>query len=123
MNNCYLANMMVDFVQYYYKNSFFTEPSSCDLIEEFLSVDTKNASNSKPASERIVDVDNPPSPPATTPSTVQFTRKQLALKILALKVASTLHWNLGRSILNLLFDDNDNIIVRRQKKQAHNKKN
>ncbi|CAH2990018.1 unnamed protein product [Chilo suppressalis] len=70
------------------------EPSACDLIEEFLSVDSKNA-NSKPTSERVVDVDAPPSPPTvTTPAPLQFTRKQLALKILALKVASTLHWNL-----------------------------
>ncbi|XP_053601838.1 integrator complex subunit 8 [Plodia interpunctella] len=70
------------------------EPSHCDLIEEFLSVDTKNAS-SKPTSERVVDVDTPPSPPSSTTSVnLQFTRKQLALKILALKVAATLNWNL-----------------------------
>ncbi|XP_021200979.3 integrator complex subunit 8 [Helicoverpa armigera] len=70
------------------------EPSACELIEEFLSVDTKNG-NSKPTSERVVDVDAPPSPPsANTPAPSQFTRKQLALKILALKVAATLHWNL-----------------------------
>ncbi|CAH0699083.1 unnamed protein product [Spodoptera exigua] len=69
------------------------EPSACELIEEFLSVDTKNGN--KPTSERVVDVDAPPTPPsATTPAPAQFTRKQLALKILALKVASTLHWNL-----------------------------
>ncbi|XP_059049066.1 integrator complex subunit 8 [Achroia grisella] len=70
------------------------EPSPCELIEEFLSVDTKNA-NSKPTSERVLDVDAPPSPPSeTTPTSLQFSRKQLALKILALKVAATLHWNL-----------------------------
>ncbi|XP_034824046.1 integrator complex subunit 8 [Maniola hyperantus] len=70
------------------------EPTPCELIEEFLSVDSKN-SNSKPTSERVVDVDAPPSPPSvTTPTSLQFTRKQLALKILALKVAATLHWNL-----------------------------
>ncbi|XP_026726032.1 integrator complex subunit 8 [Trichoplusia ni] len=69
------------------------EPSACELIEEFLSVETKNAS-SKPTSERVVDVDAPPSPPASIPSPSQFSRKQLALKILALKVAATLHWNL-----------------------------
>ncbi|XP_047540457.1 integrator complex subunit 8 [Vanessa atalanta] len=69
------------------------EPSACELIEEFLTVDTKNA-NSKPTSERVVDVDAPQSPPSVTPPTLQFTRKQLALKILALKVAATLNWNL-----------------------------
>jgi hypothetical protein len=74
----------------------FLEPTAYELIEEFLSVDTKNV-NSKPTSERIVDVDVPPSPPtATTPAPLLFTRKQLALKILALKVAATLHWNLGK---------------------------
>lgn len=57
-------------------------------------MDTKQAT-SKPTSERIVDVDAPPSPPTPTPGPLQFTRKQLALKILALKVAATLHWNLG----------------------------
>lgn len=68
-------------------------------MEEFLSVDTKNG-NSKPTSERVVDIDAPPSPPALTIVTpVQFTRKQLALKILALKVASTLNWNLGKDLL------------------------
>ncbi|XP_037300356.1 integrator complex subunit 8 isoform X2 [Manduca sexta] len=71
-----------------------SEPSACELIEEFLSVDAKNA-NSKPSSERLMDVDAPPSPPsATTPAPVQYSRKQLALKILALKVAATLNWNL-----------------------------
>lgn len=77
---------------------FFTivEPTPCELIEEFLTVDSKN-SNSKPTSERVVDVDAPPSPPSvTTPTNLQFTRKQLALKILALKVAANLHWNLGK---------------------------
>lgn len=70
------------------------EPSACELIEEFVSVDTKNV-NSKPTSERVVDVDAPPTPPSVTaPTLAQFTRKQLALKILALKVAATLHWNL-----------------------------
>ncbi|KAI5632528.1 integrator complex subunit 8 [Phthorimaea operculella] len=71
------------------------EPTPCELIEEFLSVDAKNA-NSKPASERVVDMDNPPSPTPVTPTAtpLQFTRKQLALKILALKVAATLNWNL-----------------------------
>ncbi|OWR47070.1 integrator complex subunit 8 like protein [Danaus plexippus plexippus] len=69
------------------------EPSACELIEEFINVDTKQAT-SKPTSERIVDVDAPPSPPTPTPGPLQFTRKQLALKILALKVAATLHWNL-----------------------------
>ncbi|XP_072936114.1 integrator complex subunit 8 [Epargyreus clarus] len=70
------------------------EPTACELIEEFVSVDSKNT-NSKPASERVVDVDGPPSPPALTIQTpLQFTRKQLALKILALKVAATLHWSL-----------------------------
>ncbi|XP_068628419.1 integrator complex subunit 8 [Battus philenor] len=69
------------------------EPSACELIEEFLSVDAKNSS-SKAASERVVDVDGPPSSPSITIAPLQFTRKQLALKILALKVASTLHWNL-----------------------------
>ncbi|XP_049887271.1 integrator complex subunit 8 [Pectinophora gossypiella] len=70
------------------------EPSPCELIDEFLSVDLMN-DNSKPASERVVDVDAPPSPPsAAAPSPLKFTRKQLALKILALKVASTLNWNL-----------------------------
>ncbi|XP_035429833.2 integrator complex subunit 8 [Spodoptera frugiperda] len=69
------------------------EPSACELIEEFLSVDTKNGNKS--TSERVVDVDAPPTPPsAPNPAPAQFTRKQLALKILALKVASTLHWNL-----------------------------
>ncbi|KAJ8734073.1 hypothetical protein PYW07_014624 [Mythimna separata] len=69
------------------------EPSACELIEEFLSVDTKNGS--KPTSERVVDVDAPPTPPlASTSAPAQFTRKQLALKILALKVAADLHWNL-----------------------------
>lgn len=71
------------------------EPSACELIEEFLSVDTKNI-NAKPASERVVDVDGPPSPPPSNiPTSTQFSRKQLALKILALKVAATLHWNLN----------------------------
>ncbi|XP_041974446.1 integrator complex subunit 8 [Aricia agestis] len=70
------------------------DPTACDLIEEFLRVDCKNA-NSKPTSERVVDIDGPPSPPAATnPTPLTFTKKQLALKILALKVASTLHWNL-----------------------------
>ncbi|XP_050673559.1 integrator complex subunit 8 isoform X2 [Leptidea sinapis] len=70
------------------------EPTPCQLIEEFLSVDTNNQS-SKPPSERIVDTDLPPSPPGlSTPAPLQFTRKQLALKVLGLKVASTLHWNL-----------------------------
>lgn len=70
------------------------EPSAYELIEEFVSVDTKNV-NSKPTSERVVDVDAPPTPPSVTaPTLAQFTRKQLALKILALKVAATLHWNL-----------------------------
>lgn len=72
---------------------FFTEPSGCQLIEEFLSVDAKNQ-NSK-LSDRIVDVDGPSSPAPSTPTVLQFTRKQLALKILALKVAPTLNWNLG----------------------------
>ncbi|CAG5018320.1 unnamed protein product [Parnassius apollo] len=67
------------------------EPSACELIEEFLSIDAKNC---KPAAERVMDVDSPPSPPSVTTTLHQFTRKQLALKILALKIASTLHWNL-----------------------------
>ncbi|CAK1599761.1 unnamed protein product [Parnassius mnemosyne] len=67
------------------------EPSACELIEEFLSIDAKNC---KPATERVMDVDGPPSPPSVTTTVHQFTRKQLALKILALKIASTLHWNL-----------------------------
>ncbi|XP_028165739.1 integrator complex subunit 8 [Ostrinia furnacalis] len=70
------------------------EPSAFDLIEEFLSVDTKNP-NSKPTSERVVELDTPPSPDALTIATpVEYSRKQLALKILALKIASTLRWNL-----------------------------
>ncbi|XP_013167151.1 PREDICTED: integrator complex subunit 8 [Papilio xuthus] len=69
------------------------EPSACELIEEFLSVDAKNSA-SKAASERVVDVDGPPSPPTVTTTPLQFSRKQLALKILALKIAATLHWNL-----------------------------
>lgn len=72
-----------------------TDPSPCELIEEFLSVDAKNAAV-KASTERVVEVDGPPSPPSATNATVQFTRKQLALKILALKVAATLHWNLGK---------------------------
>ncbi|XP_045513039.1 integrator complex subunit 8 [Pieris brassicae] len=68
------------------------EPSGCQLIEEFLSVDAKNQ-NSK-LSDRVVDVDGPSSPAPSTPTVLQFTRKQLALKILALKVAPTLNWNL-----------------------------
>ena len=75
-----------------------TEPSACDLIEEFLTVDSKNA-NSKPTSERVVDVDAPPSPPSTITPT-PLTRKQLALKILALKVASTINWDLGKDYVN-----------------------
>ncbi|XP_038209014.1 integrator complex subunit 8 [Zerene cesonia] len=76
------------------------EPSGCQLIEEFLSVDTKNQ-NAKLNSERIVDVDGPSSPAPTTPTTLQFTKKQLALKILALKVAPSLHWNLDTLENNL----------------------
>ncbi|CAH2068538.1 unnamed protein product, partial [Iphiclides podalirius] len=69
------------------------DPSACELIEEFLSVDAKQAA-AKAAADRVVDVDGPPSPPVVSTQSLQFTRKQLALKILALKVASTLHWNL-----------------------------
>ncbi|XP_013144287.1 PREDICTED: integrator complex subunit 8, partial [Papilio polytes] len=68
------------------------EPSACELIEEFLSVDAKNSAPK--VSERVVDVDSPPSPPTVSTAPLQFTRKQLALKILALKIAATLHWNL-----------------------------
>lgn len=72
------------------------EPSACELIEVFLAVDNKTG-NSKPTSERVVDVDAPPTPPTSgTPAPAQYTRKQLALKILALRVAATLHWNLGK---------------------------
>ncbi|GBP21416.1 Integrator complex subunit 8 [Eumeta japonica] len=79
------------------------EPTACELIVEFLSVDTK-IPGSKAVSERIVDVDAPPSPPApVNPSaSLNFTRKQLALKILALKVAATLRWNLGK--YNYIFE-------------------
>ncbi|XP_037871925.1 integrator complex subunit 8 [Bombyx mori] len=76
------------------------EPSACELIEEFLSVDSKGA-NSKPTSERIPDTDAPPTPPSAISSPIQFTRKQLALKILGLKVAASLHWNLDTLELNL----------------------
>ncbi|KAL4709185.1 hypothetical protein ACJJTC_008113 [Scirpophaga incertulas] len=77
------------------------EPSPCHLIEEFLSVETVSPT-SKPASEHVVDVDAPPSPPNTTPlGPLQFTRKELALKILALKVAATLHWSLDIFEANL----------------------
>ncbi|XP_037964316.2 integrator complex subunit 8 isoform X1 [Plutella xylostella] len=71
------------------------EPTGCELIIEFLSVDNKNG-GSKPTSERVVDLDVPSSPQSasTSPPAVQFTRKQLALKILALKVAAHLRWNL-----------------------------
>lgn len=71
-----------------------------------MSVDSKNSS-SKPASERVVDVDGPPSPPSISIQTpLQFTRKQLALKILALKVAATLHWSLGNYRLQLQININ-----------------
>lgn len=80
-----------------------TEPSACELIEEFLSVDNKN-SNSKPGSERVVDVDAPPTPPTlSTSAPVHYTKKQLALKILVLKVAASLHWNLGMYQSKILF--------------------
>lgn len=61
-------------------------------------MDIKN-SNSKLTSERIVDIDAPPTPPLSgTPVSQHYTKKQLALKILALKVAAYLHWDLGKLV-------------------------
>ncbi|CAK1548266.1 unnamed protein product [Leptosia nina] len=74
-------------------SKFNPEPTGCQLIEEFLSVDAKNQ-NAKLTNDRIVDVDGPSSPSPGTPTILQFTKKQLALKILALRVVPTINWNL-----------------------------
>ncbi|XP_063633820.1 integrator complex subunit 8-like [Cydia splendana] len=71
------------------------EPSATDLIVEFLSVDTSNGIWNGRSSERVLEPDAPPTPPSSrSPQQPVITRKQLALKILALKIASTLNWNL-----------------------------
>ncbi|XP_063616443.1 integrator complex subunit 8-like [Cydia splendana] len=68
------------------------EPSATDLIVEFLSVDVSNDIRDGPATFDHVSM----SPLQSLHSSCRpnISRKQLALKVLALKVASSLNWNL-----------------------------
>lgn len=72
------------------------KPSPCALIVEFLSVDaTLSEDEENPQNERIVDVDAPGSPaPSSATDNPEMTRRELALKIMALKVAATIRWNI-----------------------------
>ncbi|XP_063548193.1 integrator complex subunit 8-like [Cydia strobilella] len=68
------------------------EPSATDLIVEFLSVDVSNAIRDGPATCEHVSMSTLQSLQSSCRQNIS--RKQLALKILALKIASSLHWNL-----------------------------
>ncbi|XP_063395483.1 integrator complex subunit 8-like [Cydia fagiglandana] len=71
------------------------EPSATDLIVEFLSVDVSNDIRDGPLGPATCEhVSMSPLQSLHCSCQPKISRKQLALKILALKVASSLNWNL-----------------------------
>lgn len=73
-----------------------TEPSPIELISQFLSV------SPEVQCQNPMDVVSPDLDAALNTSEVlKLGRKQLALKILGLKVASHLKWNLGNKIFTI----------------------
>lgn len=81
-----------------------TGPSPIELINQFLSISPETQANQ--------DVNNP-TPEIFEPqdSFNKIGRKQLALKILGLKVASYLKWNLGTSNRCIGNTNNDNFCL------------
>lgn len=87
--------------------SYNLAPTPIELIYQFLSIAPENQSNA-------IDITSPDIESALNKNEgLKIGHKQLALKILGLKVASHLKWNLGKILQKKNYDDGNVIEMSR----------
>lgn len=73
-----------------------SDPTATDLITKFSSVmpPPQEANKIQNEANKPIDTENPGSPTLCIIEAEKYSKKHLALKVLCLKVAATLKWNL-----------------------------